>query len=648
MHWKNDALLTLLLAGLAVMPARAATLASPDGDIELEFWLTASGSPVYLVTYKGQLVLNESRLGLRRDDADFTAGLELLSLSGISRVSNEYELLPAKRRHNRYVAERRVAELRDADANRLQIEFQLSNDGVAIRYHFPEIDNAHYRITKEATSFHLADDARAWLQPLAPAKSGWNSTNPSYEELYLRDVEAGTVSPMGSDWVYPALFRSGETWLLISETGLTRNYSATRLSSEWRSAEYRVALPGPLERVHDGPVLPQHSLPWTTPWRFIVIGDLETVVESMLGNDLATPAAADAEVNEDWPGKASWSWPLLGDDDTIVATQLRFIDYAAGMNWRYTLVDSAWDRQIGYDGLRELVDYAATRNVRILLWFNSAGDWNTAPLTPRDRLLTRAGRRAEFKRIAEIGIAGVKVDFFAGDGQSVIEYYQDILEDAADFSLTVNFHGATLPRGWQRTYPNLMTAEAVRGLEFVTFEQRNADSDATHSAMQPFTRNVFDPMDFTPVVLDQIRNIERRTSSAFQLALSVLFTSGIQHYAEIPAGMAKAPEYVRDFLRQVPSIWDDIEFVDGFPGEYVVLARQGGGNWYLAGINATGEPRALTIDLGQFAATGATLISDGEEALGFSRRQLVGETLQIVMEPQGGFVAILSRKTRQD
>ncbi len=219
--------------------------------------------------------------------------------------------------------------------------------------------------------------------------------------------------------------------------------------------------------------------------------------------------------------------------------------------------------------------YARAKDVGILLWYNSAGDWNTTPQTPRNLMLTHESRMREFERLREMGVAGLKIDFFGGDGQSLIGYYHDILEDAEPYGLLINFHGATLPRGWQRTYPHLMTMEAIKGLEYITFEQENADEEPTHAAMLPFTRNVFDPMDFTPVVLDHINNrIERRTTSAFELALSVLFTSGIQHYAEIPEGMAKAPVYVRDFLKGVPSVWDDTRFIDGYPGKFVVIARQ--------------------------------------------------------------------------
>ena len=365
------------------------------------------------------------------------------------------------------------------------------------------------------------------------------------------------------------------------------------------------------------------------------------MVESTLGTDLAEPASPDARVSADWPGKASWSWPLLKDDSVVFDTQQRFIDYAADMGWRYTLIDGLWDTQIGFDGIRKLVDYARGKGVKILLWYNSAGDWNSTYQTPRDRMLTHESRLREFQRLADIGVAGLKVDFFGGDGQSVIGYYQDILEDAARFGLVMNFHGATLPRGWHRTYPNLMTMEAVRGLEFVTFEQRNADDEPAHAAMLPFTRNVFDPMDFTPVVLDRIPGIERRTSSAFELALSVLFTSGIQHYAETPEGLARAPDYVRDFLREVPSIWDDVRFVDGFPGEYVVLARKSGARWFIGGINSGADPREVDLDLASFGASGATLIADGEGGnLSFRREALDAGTARITMAPNGGFVAV--------
>lgn len=336
----------------------------------------------------------------------------------------------------------------------------------------------------------------------------------------------------------------------------------------------------------------------------------------------------------------------MGDGSCNYDEQKRFIDYAAAMGWRYTLIDAHWDKQIGYERVKELIDHAAAKGVKILLWYNSAGSWNGAPQTPRSMLLTHADRVKEFARLKEMGVAGLKIDFFGGDGQSMIGYYHDLLEDAAPFGFLMNFHGATLPRGWQRTYPHLVTMEAVKGLEFVTFEQKNADEEPAHAAMLPFTRNVFDPMDFTPVVLDRINRIERRTTSAFELALSVLFTSGIQHYAEIPAGMAKAPDYVQDFLKKVPAGWDDIRFLAGEPGRFVALARQGDGRWFVAGINGEAAARKLTLDLsGLSAKQSGTLIADGEPGnLSFRREHItLGADRQLILTlpAHGGFVLTL-------
>jgi alpha-glucosidase len=625
--------------------AQTHTLASPNQRLQVTFRLTAGGEPRYSVALDGTTVLRESKLGLVRDDADFSRDMRLVEARPVETVRDEYELATSKRRHNVYVANRRVFVMQTRDGAVLETEFQVSDAGIAFRYAFPQAGTAVRRIRSETSSFNFPVGTKAWLQPIAVAKSGWESSNPSYEELYEKDIAVGTPPHTGAGWVYPALFRTGTTWLLVSETGLTRSYCGTRLQSQWRSTEYTIGFPDPLEHFRNGPVAPEGKPPWTTPWRIVAIGDLKAIVESTLGTDLAAPPRSSDAAPTHGPGKASWSWPLLGDDNTVFETQRRFIDYAAEMGWSYTLVDGLWDRQIGYEKLRQLVDYARAKRVRILVWYNSAGDWNTTPQTPRDLMLTRDSRLREFARLKEIGVAGLKVDFFGGDGQSVIEYYQDILEDAARFGFVMNFHGATLPRGWHRTYPNLMTMEAVRGLEFVTFEQRNAEDAPSHAAVLPFTRNVYDPMDFTPVVLDRIRNIERRTSSAFELALAVLFTSGIQHYAEIPEGMAKAPGYVREFMKGVPASWDDVRFVAGDPGKFAVLARRSGTRWYVAGINGERSPREVAVALNELGAQRVlTAIADGDGG-NLSFRELEpalngGRTL-LTMKPRGGFVMIV-------
>jgi hypothetical protein len=619
---------------------------SPDRHIKVEVQLDNHGSPHYSIVSAGKVVLEPSRLGLIRDDADFSTGLTFKAASGSERIEERYELLTSKRRNNHYVANRQVFHFETPSGKKLDVIFQVSNDGVAFRYVFPESSSEARKVTAEVTSFRFASQTRAWLQPIAAAKTGFGETNPSYEELYEQDVAVGTPSPTGAGWVYPALFRTDDTWLLVSESALARNYAGTRLKSTWRNPEYTIGFPDPLEGIHGGPVTPQSTLPWTMPWRVIAIGSLKTIVESTLGADVADKPQPGMTHGPYGPGKASWSWPLLGDDKTDFATSKRFIDYAASMGWRYTLIDALWDKQIGYAKVKELIDYARTKNVAILLWYNSAGDWNTAPQTPRNVMLTRESRIREFNRLREMGVAGLKIDFFAGDGQSTIAYYHDILTDAAPYGFVMNFHGSTLPRGWQRTYPNLMTMEAVRGLEFVTFYQGNAEDHPMHAAMLPFTRNVFDPMDFTPVVLDRINNIERRTTSAFELALSVLFTSGIQHYAEIPEGMAKAPPYVREFLKRVPSVWDDVKFIEGLPGKHVVMARRAEKRWYIAGINAGRAAKNLQLSLRDLPdVTSGSLITDADGGnLSFLERRVqlnAARTLDVTLQPRGGFVLVL-------
>ena len=558
-------------------------------------------------------------------------------------VEDRYDILTSKRRSNTYRANRRIFHLNSQQGANMDIVFQVSNDGVAFRYLFPDSKTEAVSITAEATSFHFLPETRAWLQPMQKAKTGFAKTNPAYEEFYQKEIPAGTPSALGHGWVYPSLFRSGETWLLLSEVALPAGWCATHLGHESPSGEYSIAFPDQLQTMNGEPVIPSAKMPWASPWRIIAIGTLKTIAESTLGTDLAEPAKTpvDAFVI---PGKAAWSWPLLGDPSANFDTQKEFINYAAEMGWAYCLIDAGWDKQIGYERTKELADYARTKKVRLLLWYNSAGDWNTVKMTPRSKLLTHQDRQNEFNRLKEMGIAGVKIDFFGGDGQAVMKYYRDILDDAAQYGLLVNFHGATLPRGLQRTCPNFMTAEAVKGLEYITFEQKVADQAPSHAAMLPFTRNVFDPMDYTPVVFDKLpRNKKRRTTGAFELALSVIFTSGIQHYAEIPQGMAKVPDYVRAFMKQVPSVWDDIRFIDGYPGKLVVLARKGDGRWLVAGLNGENTGKELTLNLDSIPDinSNGVLITDGDGGQFTQQNITLGadKKLKVSLKPNGGFVA---------
>ena len=616
-------------------------LESPDGGIVLHCHVTPDSMIYYRVESGGRQVLLDSRLGLERTDADFSGGLVLDSVSEPATVTGSYGLVAGKKLEISHVSNRRIMHLHNREGLRMDIVFRAFDDGVAFRYEFPGASKDTLQIEREYTGFRFPPGTRAHIQPMADAGTGWCQTQPSYEEFYEKDILLDSLPEREAGWVMPALFRTGDVWMLVTETGLVRNWCGCRLKHDPGTGGMVVGFPGEGENFPGGPVKPFHSLPWETPWRIIAMGGLEQIVESTLGTDLAVPP--DYE-DMSWirPGRSSWSWVLLKDDSVTFPVQKRFIDYAAEMGWEYCLVDVDWDTRIGYPGIEALAGYAAQRGVGLILWYNSSGDWNTTVYHPKSRLLTRADRMSEFARLKEMGIRGIKVDFFGGDGSSMINYYQDIFEDAAAFQLVVNCHGATIPRGWQRTYPNLLTMESVRGFEFMTFEQANADRQPGHCCILPFTRNVFDPMDFTPVCFSEIPGIRRVTTHGFELALSVIFWSGVQHFAEVPRGMREVPAYVRDFMKEVPAVWEDVRFISGEPGKLVILARRSGPTWYVAGINGEDREKTVTLkmDFPDRMTTG-DLITDGEDSRSFRQEtvELVpGSPPELTLMPYGGFV----------
>lgn len=632
-------MLTYLLVITACEHNTRYTLQSPDGTLSVVFSLTETGEARYALSRNQVTVLNTSELGIVLDDRDLSKDLELLSASNPTLVHTEYELRQGKRRRNTYTAVEQVFHLQNNAGNKLDIAFRVSNDGVAFQYRLPEQTTVARAFQAETTSFSFTHGARAWLQPVAVAQTGWMNTNPSYEEHYHMDVPVTDIPASEAGWVFPALFNTEGGWALITEAGMDGRYHASRLQGKATSGEFRIGYPMDAERYTDGALLAESPLPLKSPWRIIAVGGLDTIVESTLGTDLAEPAIAPM----DWvkPGIASWSWALLKDDSVNYATQVRFIDYASSMGWPYVLVDVNWDQNIGYEKMSALADYAAQKNVGLLLWYNSSGSWNKTEYTPKGKLLTRAQRRAEFARLQEMGIAGIKVDFFAGDGVSVIDYYRQILSDAADYQLLVNFHGATLPRGLHRTFPNFMTAEAVHGFEMITFMQDSADKAAAHMAMLPFSRNAFDPMDFTPTVFSEIPNINRHTSNGFELALPVLFLSGLQHIAETDQGMTGVPQFVRDYLQDIPAVWDESRLLSGYPGKYAVIARRSGDDWYVSGINATSEQRNIQLDLSFIGARLGSVISDSDDARTLVRNELEsGASVKVSMNANGGFAMV--------
>jgi alpha-glucosidase len=632
-------MLLALAAGFSAPAVAAPALTSPDKHIKVEVHVTPSHTLAYTVSRDGQPVILASSLGLELHGADFTHQLSLASASPVKRVRDSYVLATGKKSHITYTANEKTYTVRNAARQDMQVTFRVSNDGVAFRYAVRGAGLPHKKFASEATSFVFDPSTRAWLQPIAVAQTGFANANPSYEEHYRREIPVGTRSDFGAGWVFPALFRTGDTWVALTEANMDGSFHASRLRTGAPSGTYTVGVPMDAEVFPGRALLAETDGDMVSPWRVIALGSLKTLVESTLGTDLAAPAVPfDAALVR--PGHASWSWPLLKDDATVFDVQKRFVDYAADMRWNYTLVDAEWDRRIGYDKLRELTTYAAGKAVGILVWYNSSGSWNQTPQTPKSALLTHEQRVREFARLRDIGVKGIKVDFFAGDGQSMIAYYIGILQDAAQAGLLVNFHGATLPRGWSRTWPNLMSAEAVRGLEYTTFDQKDEDAVPRHVAMLPFTRNLFDPMDFTPMVFGDIPQMHRTTRNGFELAEPVLFLSGIQHFAETPEGMATVPEYVKALLRDLPNQWDDVRFVDGYPGRYAVIARRAGNAWYVAGLSADDEPLSLHLDLRFVAGRTGQIVTDGAGEREFEHATVQGGRLDTTIKPHGGFVAV--------
>ena len=629
-------LIALLVVGTLCAQAHAAPLSSPDRHIAVDVAVSSTGGLTYAVTRDGNPVILPSSLGIAVQSADLTKGLRLAASSPVKPVEDRYELTTAKKRHITYRANEQTHTVRNAQGQAMDVTFRVSNDGVAFRY---RVAGKNLKFVRETSAFAFDKATKAWLQPMSVAQTGWSNTNPSYEEHYQREIPVGTPSTLGAGWVFPALFRTGDTWVALTEANLDGSFHASRLHTDSRGGVYRLDVPATPEVFTDGALLAESKGDLVTPWRIIALGSLRTLVESTLGTDLAAPAIAFDEAKIQ-PGHASWSWALLKDDGTYIDTQKRFVDYAADMGWDYTLVDADWDRKIGTERMRELVSYAAPKKIGILVWYNSSGAWNKTPYTPKGALLTRAARVREFARLRDMGIKGIKVDFFAGDGKSMVAYYVDMLQDAAHAGLLVNFHGATLPRGWSRTFPNLMTVEAVKGFEFTTFDQKDQDAMPPHAAMLPFSRNLFDPMDYTPLVFGDIPRIKRVTRNGFELAEAVLFLSGIQHFAERPEGMAGVPDYVKRLLRDLPRTWDDVRFIDGYPGRHAVIARKSGDSWYVAGFNADDEARSVDFDLSFIEGRSGTLTTDGDGERAFSQSPIKAGKTSIGIKPRGGFVAV--------
>lgn len=618
---------------------------SPDSNLEVKIE-NNEGQLFYSVFLNEKMFLEKSPLGLRSSIGDFSESLVYVSHLN-KRIKESYVLDRAKVSQVDYEATECISKFVNPNKDTLQVIFRVSNNDVAFSYKLIGKDrNTYVKIIEEATGFDLPDYATTFITHQATPMIGWEQTKPSYEEEYTYDEPMGSPSQYGVGYTFPALFKVGEDgWLLISETGVDSRYVGSRLGEGTKDGFFPLKFPQSGENNGMGDTYAAMAMPAQTSWRTITVGEtLKPIVESTVMFDVVEPLY---EPSVDYKmGRATWSWIVWQDQSINYDDQLKYIDMAADLNFEYVLIDNWWDNNIGRDRMKELVKYANSKNVNILLWYNSNGYWNNAPQTPQDCMNTAPARKKEMAWLQSIGVKGLKIDFFGGDKQQTMKLYEDILVDANEYGLGITFHGCTLPRGWQRMYPNYVTSEAVLASENLIFRQDACDKQAYYATVLPFTRNAVGAMDFAPVFFNKrlSRSQEggtiRRTTDAFELATGILFFSPIQHFGITPNNLQEQPEFVLDFIRKMPSVWDETQFIDGYPGKYVVLARRKGENWYVVAVNGEKDIKELTLDLPMLSGQKMKLIYDKEDRSAGKTKVRIGEkgSVKVKLLPEGGAV----------
>jgi alpha-glucosidase len=648
-----------LLPGLSVALSQDWSVTSPNGEVKLTVMLapkdgrgetSAAKRLCYRLEHGPEgarsVVVDRSSLGLRLQGHDFAEGLQFVSAEPQKLIEEAYSLLHGKRRecHNR--AYQLALTFRNAQGQPLELDLRAYDDGAAFRYRLPSGLTGTQILESEATEFAVGSKSKVWCAPNDRA----STYSPAYETYYENEISPDTPSANGVGWEFPLLFRTGDGqhWGLITEAGVGTNFCGTRLGSKPLNGVYSIALPDPAEGNGQGSSQPASNLPWEMPWRVIILGrSLAPIVESTLVTDVSPPARVS---DTSWirPGRVAWSWWSDNPSPKDGVKQKKFVDLAAEMGWEYVLVDANWT-VMDNGNIHDVLRYARQKGVGVLLWYNSGGPHNVVTEKPRDCLTYAPVRQFELDMLREWGVKGIKVDFFQSDKQEVIGLYQGILCDAAEKQIMVNFHGCTLPRGWERTYPHLMSMEGVRGEECYIFDDKYPERAPAQNTITPFTRNAVGPMDYTPVTFSNSR-YPRLNTSVHELALAVLFESGWVHFADKAESYLSLPPAPKQFLRELPVAWDDTRFIDGYPGQWVSLARRKGETWYVVAVNGENHPRTARIQPGDWLKRGRyelTTIGDGADAHPFdcaTQPWETGQTLEAKMAARGGFVAVLKRQ----
>ncbi len=636
----------------SVMTAQVATVTSPDNRLKVDVDVK-DGKPVYSVLYDGKQMLEESPLGFVANTGDYTKNMTFVGAE-CNKIDKRYTLNRSKVADVHYVANELKVNLK-AEKRGVTVTFRVSDNDIAFRYELPkEGETASVRIEREATGFDFPAVTTTFLCPQSSAMIGYKRTKPSYEEEYKYDAAMTEPSGYGKGYTFPCLFRIGDNgWVLVNETGVDSKYCGSRLSEMKGDGLYTVDFPMAEENNGNGTVPPAFALPGVTPWRTVTVGaTLEPIVETTSPWDNVEPLY---QPSTDYQfGKGTWSWIVWQDPSINYDDQVKYIQLAKEMNFKYVLIDSYWDTNIGKERMEQLVKYAKSQGVDVFLWYSSSGYWNDIVQGPINTMDNPIKRKADMRWMHKIGVKGIKVDFFGGDKQETMRHYEAILSDADDNGLMVIFHGCTLPRGWERMYPNYVGSEAVLASENIVFSQHFCDVEAANTATHPFIRNTVGCMEFGGSFLN--RRISRgnkggntrKTTDAHELAQAVLFQNPIQFFAVTPENLLPvsedgAPKVSVDFLKEVPTTWDETQFVAGYPGKYCVLGRRHGQTWYIAGNNAEDECDKV-LDLSEFLKKGdvVTLYSDdsNREPQKTELKIKNPKKVKLHLQKDGGFVIV--------
>ena len=614
------------------------TLSSPDKKVTLTVKKENNGTLSYTV-YRGKnIAIEPSRLGLIMDEKSIGDNAEFISESKSKEIKVNYSLKVGKQLSTTDHCMEKTLSFKDKSGLTFDIVMRAYNDGAAFRYAFTGKDNKIHTIQNELTEFAVPTNGKAWTFPYMTDERN----RPCYEEYAEYEIPIRSKSKQESGWAFPMLFNTNGLWMLITEAEIDGNYPATHVDNSGKDNAYKIRFPEKEEAVYPNDKSePASTLPWKSPWRSIIVGkDLNTIFTSQMVTHLNPRSVIE---DQSWikAGRSSWSW-WSEKKPRSYKRQTKYADLSKEMTWEYILVDDGWTEMKDGGTMEDVVKYANNSGVNVWLWYASGAGKESDPAMI---MIDPDLRKKEMKRISQLGVKGVKIDFFDTDKQRVMKLYIDILKDAIDNRLMVNFHGSTLPRGLERTYPNLMSMEAVKGAENLG-RQEQCDAAPAHNTVLPFTRNVVGPMDYTPVTFS-IKNPKRngvpRTSYAHQVALSVVFESGFQCFADKEQVYHSLPDKPKEFLKKVPCAWDESRLVSGYPGDHVIVLRRKGDQWYIAGISGKREKRKLSFTLpDEFRNKKLVLITDGANGTSFGNKTItVNGTVTVDLLEDGGFAGIL-------